>query len=342
MFEYERDDGSESRRGRPRRRFIFLLVLVIIAAAWSMKIWFDLRGTFTIASAPPADPTYDIADGICRFLQSKARLKLRNRQSEGSVENAAGLRDQLFASAIVESCIAGYALEGKAMFSRPIRNLKGIASLFPQALHIVTSGDMGIESIDQLKGRRISMGFKGSSMEHHAKKVLNAAGIGTAAVKLRYLGLEDSIEGLKEKDIDAFFLMAAYPVKAIAQIPRMTLLPLDENMIRKIIGDDPYYLPAKIPPAAYRTESNIFTVGAVALWVTDQSHTEEYIYRLTKAFWENKKGEFFFGFTRLVHPREIDIRKEWALRQMTVPLHPGAERWYREMGMLESWTGKPK
>ncbi len=224
---------------------------------------------------------------------------------------------------------------GTALLAKigPIRNLRIIAALYPQAVHIVASIGSRIRSLADLKGKKIALGETGSGTLAEARLVLAAAGLQECQIKAQYLRLADATAQIEAGKIDAFFLMAGAPVPAIieaASMAQLRLVPISGKPRDALLRAHPFITAAIIPAAAYPgIDSETQTVAVPALFVASAALSDDLVCGITKALWQDATRRLL----ATGHPAGRNIRLANALQGVATPLHPGAARFYAERGM---------
>lgn len=255
----------------------------------------------------------------------------------GSVENVEAIGRGRLESGFAQADVAHWAQNGTGNFAGlpPIENLRAIATLYPETLHIVARADAGIKSLADLRGKRVSLDEPGSGTLVDARLVLDAAGIDDADLTVMHLPATRAAVALREGDLDAFFFVGGYPAPAISQLAGqadVTLVPIDGTVAETLTGSGAFFLRGTVPQGTYRgisSDINTLTVGA--LWVTSAEQPEELIHAITRVLWnDNTMHQLQVG-----HPIGRRIQRENALNGIAIPLHPGAERYYREAGLLK-------
>ncbi|MGZ5185275.1 MAG: TAXI family TRAP transporter solute-binding subunit [Caldimonas sp.] len=222
--------------------------------------------------------------------------------------------------------------DADAGFATPLKKLRGIAGIYPNYIQIVASADSGIRTLADLKGKRVSVGAPKSGTELNARAVLKAAGLSYKDLaKVEYLPFGESVELMKNRQLDVTLQSAGLGVSALRDLAasmKIVVVEIPADVVAKI--GDPAYLPAVVPANTYEGQTK--DVAAIAIQnflVTHEGVSTDAVYKMTKAMWENLDALV------AAHAAGKAIRKETALKGMPVPLHPGAEKYYREAGMLK-------
>jgi uncharacterized protein len=220
----------------------------------------------------------------------------------------------------------------EAGFPTPLKKLRGIAGMYPNYIQIVASADSGIRTLADLKGKRVSVGAPKSGTELNARAVLKAAGLTYKDLaKVEYLPFGESVELMKNRQLDVTLQSAGLGVSALRDLSasmKIVVVEIPPAVVAKI--GDPAYQPAIIPAGTYEGQNK--DVPAIAIQnflVTHEGVPADTVYKMTKAMWDNLPALV------AAHSAGKGIKKETALAGMAVPLHPGAEKYYREIGMLK-------
>ncbi len=220
----------------------------------------------------------------------------------------------------------------EAGFKTPLKKLRGIAAIYPNYIQIVARADSGIKSLADLKGKNVSVGAPKSGTELNARTIFKAAGLTYKDFgKVEYLPFGESVELMKNRQLDATLQSAGLGVSSLRDLATsvdIVVVPIPPGIIKKT--NDPAYLPATIPANTYRGQTTDVQSAAVQNFlVTHEGVSNDIVYGMTKALWTN--------LDQLVAAhsaaRAIDIKH--ALDGMPLPLHPGAEKYYKEVGIIK-------
>ncbi|WP_342781038.1 TAXI family TRAP transporter solute-binding subunit [Tepidimonas alkaliphilus] len=220
----------------------------------------------------------------------------------------------------------------EAGFKQKLDKLRGIAGLYNNYIQIVANADSGIRTLADLKGKRVSVGAARSGTELNAREILKAAGLSYADLgKVEYLPFGESVELMKNRQLDATLQSAGLGVASIRDLAtaiRIVVIPVPPEVVAKV--GDPAYQPAVIPANTYTGQTaDVPTAAIPNFLVTHSGVPEETVYRTTKAMFEHLDA------LHAAHNAARAIKRETALKGMPIPLHPGAERYYREVGLLK-------
>jgi TRAP transporter TAXI family solute receptor len=220
----------------------------------------------------------------------------------------------------------------EAGFAKPLNKLRGIAGIYSNYIQIVASADSGIRTLADLKGKRLSVGAAKSGTELNARAVLKAAGLSYGDLgKVEYLPFGESVELIKNRQLDATLQSAGLGVASIrdlASSQKIVVVAVPADVIAKI--GDPAYQPATIPANTYTGQTaDVPTVAIPNFLVSHAGVSDDLAYAMTKSLFDNLETLY------AAHNAAKAIHRENALKGMPVPLHPGAARYYREVGLMK-------
>lgn len=283
-----------------------------------------------IATGGTAGTYYPIGGAIADIINKDVKDVNASAQSTGaSVANINMLSDKQVDLAIVQNDIAFYAVNGTEMFEKKIENLRGIASLYPETCQFVTLEGSGINSIADLKGKRVAVGAAGSGVEGNVRQILKAYGMTYDDISAQFLSFAEGATALKDGTVDVACLTAGYPtasVQDIASQKQIRLIPLDSDKIDALIADYPFYTRTSIPANTYQGFSaEVPTVSVMAILITTDKLVDQTGYDITKAIFSNTDK------LSAAHSAAKAINKDTALNGMNfIPMNPGAEKFLKE------------
>jgi hypothetical protein len=255
--------------------------------------------------------------------------------SNGSVANAAAIGAGSAQSGFVQSDVAFWAYNGTGVYDgRPkIDILRAIANLYPESFQLVVRRGSGIKSVADLRGKRVSLDEPGSGTLVDARLILAAYGLSEKDLKAEYLPAQQVADKLKEGAIDAFFNVSGWPQSAVADLAAtigIELVPIDGPQANKLLQQYSFLGADEIPDDAYKGVSGVKTVSVHALWVTSSKQPDDLIYKITAALWNPNSRKLLDSG----HAKGREIRLETATVGLGIPLHAGAEKFYKEMGLV--------
>lgn len=256
--------------------------------------------------------------------------------SRGSVDNINAILSGLRNSGFAQSDVAYWAYTGTGTREgeEPATELRTIAALFEEHIHLVALADSGITSVADLAGKNVSLDEPGSGTFVDAKLILEANGLSIDDVNAEALKGNAASEALRNGKIDAFFVVAGYPTGGIVELASaadITLVPIAGPGAEALTSKYGFFAQSEIPAGTYEGIDAVSTVSVGAQWFTSVNEDEELIYNITAALWNDETRRLL----DVGHAKGSDITPATALTGVGVPLHPGAERFYREAGLIE-------
>ena len=309
---------------------------------------------FAIATGGTGGTYYPLGGVLAQALSNKVGDIIVTAQSgNASVANCNLIREHEIESAFVQNNVAFAAYSGTAQFEgKPVKNIRGIASLYPETIQIVARAGAGIKSAADLKGKRLVPGDMGSGTEVDCQNILKGFGLTYKDFSnVDWLGFSGAAQRLKDKQADVAFITAGWPTSSITELATQAgimLVPIEPAMVKKLTKMFPFYSPVTIPAGTYPgVDKDVPTITTMAQWVVDAKVPKEVVYQLTRALWE--KGKFVLRKKKgqaadapsgaeimaQAHEKGKDVTLDTALNGMAIPLHPGAEQFYREKGMIK-------
>jgi len=265
------------------------------------------------------------------------------QSTHGSVANVEGIVSGTIESGFSQADIAYWAYHGVGIYADKgqVTQLRAIANLYPEAIHLVVRRGADIRSIADLKGKRISLDREGSGTRVDALLILAAYGLGLDDLQAESLGMGAAADKLRAGELDGFFIVVGTPanvVKALADENLIDLVPIDGPEANGLRAQYPFFAKDSIQPGTYLNVPWTPTLSVGAQWLVRSDVPEDLVYEITRALWhENTRQLLDRG-----HPKGELIQLDTALEGVGVPLHAGAERYYREAGLLETGSSEPE
>jgi len=289
----------------------------------------------TILTGGSAGTYYPIGGAMAQAITEYAPgIKATAVTSGASVVNARKVGAGEAEFGLMQNDVAYYAYNGVEMFKdNKIDKLRGVATLYPEIIQIVTLKESGIKTVYDLKGKKVAVGAPGSGTAVDALQILNAAGIDESNTDIRYLDFKEVADALKDRTIDAGFIVAGIPTSAVsdvAAVREVGIVEVPDEIYQKLKEQYPFYTQVTIPAGTYPgVDEDVKTVAVLAMLATNADLPEDLVYEVTKAIFEHR------DILEAAHKRAADITLETALEGMPIPLHPGAEKYYKEKGLLQ-------
>ncbi|MBT2756313.1 TAXI family TRAP transporter solute-binding subunit [Mesobacillus foraminis] len=253
-----------------------------------------------------------------------------NAETTGaSAENMQSIKDNKGEIAFTQTDIASYATEGKLMFEgNAIDNIQAIGTLYPETIQIVTTEKSGIKTVEDLKGKKVSIGAPGSGTAANAEQILEVYGMKLEDIQKQDLSFDESVNGIKDGNIDAAFVTAGTPTAAVEELSateKVVIVPVDADKADALIEKYPYYTKDEVPSGTYKLGSAVPTVAVQAMLVVKSDLSEDVVYDVTKAIFEN--------LDQVTHAKAEQIKPENALNGVGIDVHPGAQKYFDEKGI---------
>lgn len=236
--------------------------------------------------------------------------------------------------AIVQNDVMDYAKNGIELFDgEKIETFSTMAAMYPEIVQIVVAENSDINSIADMKGKRISVGDAGSGVEANAKQILEAYGLTFDDLKTRRLSFRESGAALKDRQIEGFFVTAGTPnaaIQEIATIGGVKLISIDDETKKKLMDKYEFYTEYTIPKETYNgMVDDANTVAVKATVIVNNDLPEDVVYNLTKTLFE-KQPEL-----AQAHAKGKELSAADAVKGVSVPFHPGAIKYFKEIGVIE-------
>ena len=304
---------------------------------------------FRIATASPSGTYYPIGQLLAALISGPAESYCGEggpcgvpgviglaEVSEGSVANLRAVNAGRIESGLAQGDLVDWAVRGVGSFAgeQRMRGIRAVAKRYSEPFHLIVAADSGIQQVSDLAGKRLSIDRKGSGSFVEGMALLSAFGLTPRDVELVYEPPGKAVELLAANRLDAIFFVGGYPAASIAELARaqpIRLVPLQGPEIDQMMRDNRFLTADIIPAGIYISEQNaIPTISVSAQWVVNVGLDEERVYQVTRALWDERNRAAWDG----AHARAAEITPQSALAGITIPLHAGALRYYREVGLL--------
>lgn len=291
-----------------------------------------------IATATTGGVYYPLGNAMSQLFNQKIPgIKASAGATAGTPQNILLMQKKEAEVAFAQNGVAFYAYNGKEMFKdKPTKFLRGITNLYPNVMHIVVAANSSIKSVKDFEGKKFVPGAIGSATEINSKEILSLYGLDykdKKNVKGEYLGYSEAAEALKDGRVDGILIAGGLPTSSVldaASSLKIRILSIEPDMIAKLKETMPWYYEITIPKGTYigQTE-DVKTVAVANLLICRDDLSNELVYNMTKALHDNQKDLV------AAHSAAKDMKLQDALKGMTVPMHPGAEKYYKEKGIMK-------
>lgn len=319
-------------------KFRLALSLCFMAiTAWVCPLMAAEKTNLSFPTAATTGALYPLGAGIAQVWNSKLdNVNARVQASNGGLQNLNLLKSKDAQVSFAVSSIAYEAANGQKGFKdRPYKDLRVLAGLYYNPNQVVARKDSNVNSLADFKGKRFAPGAVGGTTEGESRAHFTAAGLDYPNdLKLERVGFTESIDLMRNKQLDGAWIMAGLPTAAVTEMCATAdgkVIPIAEEVIAKLKKTSPWYSAFVIPANTYAGQDKDVTTTAVKmLLLTDASLPEKLVYDLTKTLWEN------LDEVRKAHAVMKNVTPEMAVSDLSgLPLHPGAEKYYKEAGLLK-------
>ena len=258
------------------------------------------------------------------------------QSANGSVANVDAIKSGVLESGFAQSDVAYWAYTGTGFYQDKgkVDGLRAIANLYPESIHIVARKGAGIKSVRDLEGKRVSLDEPGSGTLVDARLILAAFGLSEKDIDADYIKPNPAIDKIKNDRLDAFFIVAGFPIASVAELASSAgceLVPVAGPEVDALIENCGFFATDRIPAGTYEGVAGTPTVSVGTQWVVGADVDETLVYDITRAVWQAKTRKLLDNG----HAKGKVITLETALDGVGIPLHPGAERYYREAGLIK-------
>ena len=314
--------------------FKHLAVAVVAAVALGGA---QAQQFFRIGTGGTAGTYYPVGGMIANAVSQPGKIVVTAAATNGSVANVNGISGGAMESGFSQSDVATWAQKGTGIFEgKPhVPGLRMIANLYPETIHVVVRKGSGIKSIVDLKGKRVALDEPGSGTLINARLVLAAYGVLESEIKPEYIKPNQAGDKMKDGSLDAFFFTGGAPAGAIAELASsgsgIELLPIDGPQAQGLRMASPFFANDSIPAETYKGVAAVNTLAVGAQWVTSDKADAETVYQITKALFSDATQKTL----QSGHAKGKSITLKNAVQGVGIPYHPGAERFYKEVGALK-------
>ena len=323
------------------RKSILVALSLALVASFGLGDAFAAPRYVTMGTGGVTGVYYPTGGAISKLVNAKRKeynLRMTVESTGGSVFNVNALMNGDLEMGVIQSDIQYQALKGLGEWEgKPQTKLRAMFAIHPEAVTILAAADKNIKSVADMKGKIVNIGAPGTGQRVNSLDLFKTAGIDVAKdLKTEGLKPAEAAGMLQDGRIDAYFYTVGHPngsiKEAVAGTRKVTFVPVSAEMVKKLVAEQPYYAPAMIPVAAYPGVDNtedVPTFGVKATICTSADVPEDVVYTVTKEVFTN------IDELRKLHPALDVLTKENMLQGLSAPLHPGAEKYFKEAGLLK-------
>lgn len=309
------------------------LALAVAGAATSA----NAQQFFRIGTGGTAGTYYPVGGMIANSISQPGKLIATAVASNGSVANINGILGGSLEAGFTQSDVAYWAYSGTGTFDgKPkAQDLRLIATLYPESIHLVARKGSGIKTVADLRGKRVSMDEPGSGTLVDVRLILGAFGMTDKDIKAEYLKPNQAGDKLKDGGLDALFFVSGAPAGAISELASsgagIELVPIVGPEIDKLRSQQEFFTPDTIAANTYQNVGEVKTISINAQLVTSAKLPEQTVYDIVKALYSDATRKTLDNG----HAKGKLITKENAVKGAGIPFHAGAEKYYKEVGLLK-------
>ena len=308
--------------------FALILALIMIFSLVACGSETKESGSLTFTTGSDTGTYYAFGIAMGNMVSDSTDTQVTVISSNGSQSNIEAMMAGNADIAFVQSDVMVYGYNGTRFFAETgaVTNFSTVAAMYMEQVQIVTL-DPSIKSVDDLAGKRVSIGAVGSGVYYNAIDILGVYGLTENDITPSFYDFSDTIEALQNGEIDAGFVVAGAPTNAVTSLTTTKdayLVSLDDEHISALIAASPYYAKNTIGSEVYGTLEDVTTVGISAVIIASDSASKEDVYNFISAVFNNLDA--------LGHDKAKEVSLDFAASVTDVPYHPGAARYFSEKG----------
>lgn len=316
-----------------KRVFILSLSAALMLAA-TVAFAADAK-RLTMATGGTSGVYFPLGGAISQILSTKSdgALSVTAQATGASGENMRLTEANEVDLAIVQNDVAHTAYNGMAPFKSKLGNVRAIARLYPEYVHVVASKESGVKKLEDFKGKKVSVGARGSGNEVNCRQMFDFYGLSYDNVSPIFLPYGETADQFKDRALDGFVFTIGTPNPAIQDITtaqEVVFVPLDGPKADAVVAKFPYLVKDAIPANTYKGQTQpVPTLSVQAILVVNKDMPDDVAYAVTKALFDN------VGDIAKAHNKGSEISLQHATDGVTIPFHPGAEKYLKEKGAMK-------
>ncbi|MFD2209826.1 TAXI family TRAP transporter solute-binding subunit [Virgibacillus halophilus] len=272
---------------------------------------------------------YPLGGQMAKIISDETGIQTDSVSSNASADNVISLANGEADIAFVQTDVIANAIEGTNAFEgKKVDNVQALGSLYPETIQIVTTEKSGIKSVEDLKGKTVSVGAPGSGTYINAEQILEIYGMTMDDIKPQNLDFGESTGGIQDGTINAAFITAGTPTGAVEGLTasaKVSIVPIDKEKVDALVEKYPYYAEDTVEAGTYGLKEDVQTVAVLAMLAVRDDLSEDAVYKITKAIYENPD--------KIKHDKAKFIKPESGLDGIGIDLHPGAKKYFDEKGV---------
>jgi uncharacterized protein len=317
------------------KKNIVLAIAIIFILSIALTGCATQKTNLILATGGTSGTYYPFGGAIAQIFNTKIENMNVTAQATGaSVENLKLIGKKEAELAIVQNDMTDYAYNGLESFKDgKVENVRAVATLYPEVIQIVASPNSGINTVADIKGKKFSVGAPGSGVEANARQILDVLGMSVNDFTANYLSFSESSDSFKDNHIDGFLFTSGIPNAAIQDITatsELKFVSIPDNVVEGLTTKYPFFTEYIIPAGTYKGQTaDVKTVAVNATLVVGSEVSEKVVYDITKALFDNQAD------LAVAHAKGKLLSLETAVKGISVPFHPGAEKFYKEKGIIK-------
>ena len=285
----------------------------------------------SIATGGTSGTYYPIGGAIAQAVSKGGAIQATAETGNASVANLNLIGKGEIEVGFAQNDTAFWAYNGQQMFKSPMKNLRTVVALYPEHVQMIIAKDANIKTTDDLKGKRVSVGAAGSGVEADVRAIFEVAKLQYSDMKIDHLDFGATTNRFKDNQIDVGFVVAGFPTASIMDLTTtkdVGLFSFTDAFLAELTKAHPYFVPSAIPAGTYRgIDKDTKTPAVVAMLVTHDKVPDNVVYEFVKSMFAN------IDAVHASHATAKQISLKGALDGVTVPVHPGAAKFYKEQGI---------
>ncbi|WP_417433023.1 TAXI family TRAP transporter solute-binding subunit [Kiloniella sp.] len=322
-----------------RRTLMLSAAALPLAGLVGKSVSAQTRSFFGIATGGTGGTYYPLGGMLAQLISNTAELPDTKLSATAETGNASVANTKLLSRGEIESAFAAAdildaAYRGIGQFEgNKVENIRAIGALYPETVQLVARADSNIEKFEDLAGKSISSGSPGSGQWQLLGDLVEAHGMSRDDLSEDFSSFSQSVEKIKDGNLDASLITAGAPTSSVTELANgheIKVIPLSGPAIAKLQEKQPYYVNSILPAGSYKgIDKDVETLAVRAIWATHAGVSDDIIYAVTKALYENTET------LGKVHPKGKEIAAKTALQSVSIPVHPGAAKYYKEIGVTK-------
>ena len=313
---------------------ILALTMVLCLVTASAAFAVDMPQFINVIGGPTGGMYYPVGIAIAEIFSNALGIQATAQITGGAAENPSLVHNLDGEVGITMTSSAYAAYYGMEPYTGACDDVLGwFNNISTGVLHMIVKKDSGINSIADIKGKRVAMGPAGNGGLGISSNIWGLYGFSADDCTTTYCSFADGLAALKDGNVDVALVQSTPPAAAVVEFAvtfsNFKILSIDADIAEQLLASNPYYTTVEIAPEVYGTEEGATVIGVPVMGIISASLSEDVVYEMTKAVMEN------IDTVRSAAAAAKNFSVENAAKGIPIPLHPGAEKYFREMGLME-------